>query len=91
MGQFKDQGDAALALAEECAEVIQIIAKMKRFGGDWSDVREGQNKTRWEELQAEMDDVLYQWYKLKDQLMGVPEEIDLATLADQQDEMLRAQ
>ena len=35
MGQFKNEGDAALALAEECAEVIQVITKMKRFNGSW--------------------------------------------------------
>lgn len=61
MGQFKDQGNAALALAEECAEVIQIITKTIRFGGSWTEARPGQNITRLEELEAEMADLLYQW------------------------------
>lgn len=64
MGQFKDQGDTALALAEECAEVIQIIAKMKRFGGDWNEIALGKDKSRWEMLRDEMADVMYQWDRL---------------------------
>ena len=68
MGQFKDKGDAALALAEECAEVIQVINKLYRFEGDWHEIPEGQTKTRWQMLQAEMADVFYQWYRLKDQV-----------------------
>jgi len=66
MGQFKDVGDAALALAEECAEVIQVIAKMKRFEQDnWDEIPPGQMKSRWELLKYEMDDVMYQWDRLK--------------------------
>ena len=65
MGQFKDQGDTALALAEECAEVIQIITKMKRFGGDWDEIAPGKDKSRWEMLKDEMADVMYQWERLK--------------------------
>ena len=64
MGQFKDVGDAALALAEECAEVIQIIAKMKRFGGDWNEIAPGKDKSRWEMLRDEMADVMHQWDRL---------------------------
>jgi len=64
MGQFKDQGDTALALAEECAEVIQIITKMKRFGGDWNEIAPGKDKSRWEMLKDEMADVMYQWDRL---------------------------
>lgn len=64
MGQFKDQGDAALALAEECAEVIQIIAKMKRFGGNWDEIAPGKDKSRWEMLRDEMADVMHQWDRL---------------------------
>jgi hypothetical protein len=33
MEQLKDQGDPACALAEKCGEMIQIINRMKRFGG----------------------------------------------------------
>ena len=65
MGKFKDEGDASLALAEECAEVIQVITKMKRFNGSWNEIPPGKNKTRWEELNDEMNDVIYQWEKLK--------------------------
>lgn len=65
MGKFKDQGDAALALAEECAEVIQVITKTIRFGGDWTETRPGQDMTRLEELEAEMADLLYQWERFK--------------------------
>lgn len=86
MGKFKDVGNPALALAEECAEVIQVINKLYRFGGDWYEVPEGQDKTRWEMLQAEMADVFYQWFRLKDQVMG-SSEIDLATIADKEEEM----
>lgn len=66
MGQFKDVGDPALALAEECAEVIQVIAKMKRFEREnWDEIAPGQIKSRWELLKYEMDDVIYQWERLK--------------------------
>lgn len=62
---FKEEGDAALALAEECAEVIQIIAKLKRFGGNWDEIPPNKQKTRWEMLEEEMNDVLFQWERLK--------------------------
>ena len=67
MGAFKNEGDAALALAEECAEVIQIINKLKRFDGDWNEVPPGKDKTRWEMLNEEMDDLLYQWLRLRNE------------------------
>lgn len=62
---FKNEGDAALALAEECAEVVQVIAKLKRFGGDWNEIPPNKQKTRWEMLEEEMNDVLFQWERLK--------------------------
>ncbi len=65
MGAFKNEGDAALALAEECAEVVQIISKLKRFDGDWDEVPPGKDKTRWEMLNEEMDDLMFQWERLK--------------------------
>ena len=65
MGQHKNEGDPALTLAEECAEVIQVIMKKLRFAGDWNEVPPGKTQTRWEELSSEMDDVLYQWERLK--------------------------
>ena len=39
MGQFKDLGDSSLALAEECSEVIQVITKLHRFGGNWDNYK----------------------------------------------------
>ena len=86
MGKFKDVGKPSLVLMEEMAEAIQVIAKLHRFQGTWDEVPEGQDKTRWEMLQAEMNDVFYQWFRLKDQVMG-SSEIDLATLADKEEEM----
>lgn len=67
MGKFKNQGDPALTLIEECSEAIQVIAKMHRFGGDWNEVPPGKDKSRWEELESEMEDVLYQWERLKNE------------------------
>lgn len=61
MAEYAKQGDAACTLMEECAEVIQIIAKLKRFGGRWDEVPPGKDKTRWEMLQIEMNDVLLAW------------------------------
>lgn len=65
MGQFKDAGSPALALAEECAEVIQVITKMQRFNGKWDEIPVGKDKSRWQELCDEMEDVFYQWERLK--------------------------
>jgi hypothetical protein len=68
MGKYKDNGNAALALAEECAEVIQIITKMKRFNGSWNEIPPDKDKTRWEQLESEMEDLLYQWNRLKNSI-----------------------
>lgn len=65
MGKHKDLGDPILALAEECAEVIQVITKKVRFNGDWDEIQPGTNKTRRELLTEEMDDVIYQWERVK--------------------------
>lgn len=65
MGLHKDEGCPAAALAEECGEVVQIISKLYRFGGDWNEIPPGKDKTRWEELEAEMQDLIYQWERLK--------------------------
>ena len=70
MGKYKNEGDAALALAEECAEVVQIITKMKRFGGNWDEIAPGKEKTRWEELRSEMGDLISQWERLKAEIEG---------------------
>jgi len=61
MGKHKDEGDAALTLAEECAEVIQVITKKYRFNGEWNEIPFSKDKTRLSELKAEMADVIYAW------------------------------
>lgn len=68
MGKFKNSGNAAAALMEECAEVIQVLAKMIRFDGSWNEIPPGKSTTRWKELEAEMADVLYQWQRLQEQM-----------------------
>lgn len=65
MAKYAGQGDTALTLAEECAEVIQIITKLKRFNGNWNEVPPGQTKTRWQMLEEEMNDVLLAWERLQ--------------------------
>lgn len=65
MGLHKDQGSPSAALAEECGEVIQVITKMYRFGGDWDEIPPGKSHTRWKQLEDEMEDLLYQWERLK--------------------------
>lgn len=69
MGKFKHEGSPELALAEECAEVIQVITKKNRFSGDWDElpVSNGNDLTRWQQLEAEMDDVIFQWQRLKEE------------------------
>ena len=59
MGEFKDLGYACPALAEECSEVIQIITKLYRFGGNWDEIPPGKDKTRWEQLEGEMNDLRF--------------------------------
>jgi hypothetical protein len=65
MGKFKEEGDPALALAEEMAEAIQVITKALRFGGNWNEIPPGKSNTRWGLLHEEMEDVLFQWERLK--------------------------
>jgi hypothetical protein len=66
VAEYINQGDTALNLAEECAEVIQIITKMKRFDGDWDEIPPGKEKSRWEMLEEEMADVLSAWSILQE-------------------------
>jgi len=68
MGQFKNVGDPFLALAEECAEVIQVISKKYRFDGDWNEIPEGKSVSRLQELENEMGDLIYQWNRACQQL-----------------------
>lgn len=68
MGKFKDVGEPAITLLEEMAEAQQVIAKKLRFNGDWNEIAPGKEITRFEELEAEMQDVFYQWERLKQQI-----------------------
>lgn len=69
MGQFKNVGDPFLALAEECAEVIQVINKKYRFEGDWNEIPEGKKVSRLQELENEMNDLIYQWNRIQGEIM----------------------
>ena len=71
MGLHRNEGDAALTLAEECAEVIQVITKMKRFNGSWHEIPPGKTQTRRDELNSEMSDLLYQWQRLQAELYAM--------------------
>jgi len=64
MALYKNQGDPALTLAEECAEVIQVITKLYRFNGSWNEMPPGKDYTRWQELKSEMADLLDAWSQL---------------------------
>ena len=66
MGQFKDVGNPKLALIEELSEAIQVISKKIRFGGHWDEIPEGKTITRWQQLESEMEDVMYQWERMKE-------------------------
>ena len=65
MGKFKDVGNPSLALMEEMAEAIQVIAKKHRFDNtnpleddtNWDEIPEGKELSRWQELCSEMEDV----------------------------------
>ena len=67
MAQYAQEGDPAHHLMEECAEVIQVIAKLGRFRGNWHEIPPGKNKTRWEMLEEEMKDLLFAWDRLLEQ------------------------
>ena len=71
MGQHKDVGNASIALMEEMAEAIQVIAKMHRFKGQWNEIPPGKTETRWNELYSEMMDVFHQWHRLLDEYDNV--------------------
>lgn len=86
MGLFKNEGSAAVALMEEMAEAIQVIAKQVRFDGDWDDVAPKQNDTRWNKLCEEMKDVQYQWERLCREYYDarIPKLIQPKQMADEQ-------
>ena len=73
MAEYQGIGDAASNLMEECAEVIQVIAKLKRFGGNWDEIPPGKTKTRWQMLDEEMYDLILAWKKLKEE-RGISDE-----------------
>jgi NTP pyrophosphatase (non-canonical NTP hydrolase) len=65
MAEFANVGMAEAILMEEMAEAIQVIAKKVRFGGEWDEVPPSKDKTRWEQLEAEMQDVMLAWENLQ--------------------------
>jgi len=65
MAEFANVGMAEAILMEEMGEVIQILAKKVRFDGKWDEVPPGKTKTRWEQLEAEMQDVMLAWKNLQ--------------------------
>jgi len=72
MAEFKGKGVPEMILAEELAEVIQVMAeaiqtinKKVRFQGTWDEIPPGKDKTRWEELESEMQDVIFAWNDLQ--------------------------
>lgn len=67
MAKYAGQGDAASTLQEEAAEIIQVIAKFNRFGRNWNEVPPGKDKTRWQMLEEEMNDLLLAWERLKNE------------------------
>ena len=75
MGLHKDFGDPSIALMEEMAEAIQVIAKMHRFNGSWNEVPPGKEYSRWMELVTEMHDVMHQWERLRDYYWKCNEDI----------------
>jgi NTP pyrophosphatase (non-canonical NTP hydrolase) len=68
MAQYKNQGDAQMNLVEELSEVIQVIAKKQRFGGDWNEVPPGDTRTRLGSLKAEMEDVMLAYSRLMEEI-----------------------
>jgi hypothetical protein len=70
MGKFKNVGNPELALMEELTEVQQVLAKKLRFDGDWDEIPEGKEVSRWAELCAEIEDVMYQFRRLEMQIFA---------------------
>ncbi|PSR06645.1 MAG: hypothetical protein C7N14_08555 [Bacteroidetes bacterium] len=68
MEQLKDQGDPASALAEKCAEMIQIINRMKRFGRTWNETVPGHTKSSFLMFFDCMTDLKYQCKRLTKQI-----------------------
>ena len=65
MSQRPTSKETATWLMEECSEVIQELAKFSRFNGEWNEIPPGKNKTRFELLKDEMQDVQRAWDSLQ--------------------------
>ena len=76
MAEYKGQGDTALNLAEECAEVIVEVSKIRRFGLDTVHHKTGQ--THKEMLSLEIGDVLAMVDILLEQGVLTSTELDTA-------------
>lgn len=75
----KKQSEALLIMQEECAEVIQAISKIYRFGS--SNFKPGKNKTNLEHLEDEIGDLLCLLEIIHDLGLVRSEKIELAMLA----------
>ena len=75
MAQYKNQGDAQMNLLEELSEVMQVITKKLRFSGEWNEVPPGHTKTRFQTLKDEMQDVLFAYNRLEEEIRGLPSDI----------------
>lgn len=75
----KKQSEALLIMQEECAEVIQAVTKIYRFG--ISNLKPGKNKTNLEHLEDEIGDLLCMIEILYDQGLIRAEEIEQAMQA----------
>ena len=69
MAQYKNEGNAEMNLIEELSEVIQVISKKARFGGDWDEVPPGHTKSRFTSLTEEMQDVHLAYERLLRELL----------------------
>ena len=68
MALYENQGNVELNLIEELSEVIQVIAKKNRFGGEWNEIPPGHTLSRLEQLENEMSDVMKAYIKLIDNI-----------------------
>lgn len=87
MAEYANQGNAEMNLVEELSEVIQVIAKKQRFGGDWNEVPPEQTKTRFQSLKNEMGDVLLAYSRLLKEIHDdLKNECDLNSFENQSQE-----
>lgn len=68
MAQYKNQGDAQMNLLEELSEVMQVITKKVRFGGEWGEIPPGHTQTRLQSLKDEMEDVMLSYSRLMEEI-----------------------